>query len=253
MGADVPCENGLGVNAEFLGQIKGAFQACKLRDVAKHLGLIHVHGAVATLDEPDDVLVQQPLFVFVRHFADARLTADEFLKRILGKHTVHAGQAQGDARDDVRIDISPRGRLKGRNRLDGCRLERSRRSHRGHGRPGRRWGGHPAVQIARCDGTGCIVFGVSRGLRGDGGDDALHLLGGEAEPVGQRDVPVAEGSRIAAVGGNAVAHIGTNGPVACIIRIQRTGLDNGGSSHCMGRDGRCGRTAAWKGSGTDTQ
>ena len=253
MGADVPCENGLGVNAEFLGQIKGAFQACKLRDVAKHLGLIHVHGAVATLDEPDDVLVQQPLFVFVRHFADARLTADEFLKRILGKHTVHAGQAQGDTRDHVRINIPPRGGLKGGNRLDGGCLERSRRGHRGHGRPGRRWGGHPAVQIARCDGTGCIVFGVGRGLGSDGGHDALHLLGGEAEPVGQRDVPVAEGSRVAAVSGDSVAHIGTNGTVACIIRIQRTGLDHGGSSHCMGRDGRCGCTAARKGACTDTQ
>ena len=65
LSADVPCENGLGVNAKLLGQIEGAFEARKLRDVTKHLGLVHVHGAVATLDEPDDVLVQQPLFVFV--------------------------------------------------------------------------------------------------------------------------------------------------------------------------------------------
>ena len=126
LSADVPCENGLGVNAELLGQIKGTFQACKLRDVAKHLGLVHVHRAVSTLDEPDDVLVQQSLFVFVRHFADARLTADEFLERILGKHTIHAGQAKRDARDHVRINIPPRSRLEGGNRLDGGCLERSR-------------------------------------------------------------------------------------------------------------------------------
>ena len=40
--ADVPSDDGFGVDAKFLGEIKGTFQARQLRHVTKHGGLVHV-------------------------------------------------------------------------------------------------------------------------------------------------------------------------------------------------------------------
>ena len=135
LGADVPCENGFGIDAEFFGEVKGAFQAGQLRNVAKHLGLVHVDRAVSPFDEPDDVLVQKALLVFVRDFADAGFPSNQFLKRILREHPVHAGQAQRNARDHVRVHVAPRGGAEGAHGVNGRRLQRNGRSDRRHGRP----------------------------------------------------------------------------------------------------------------------
>ena len=94
LGADVPSNDGFGVDAKFFGQIEGTLESGELRDVAKGGGLIHVHRAVPSFDEADDVLVKQALFVFVRDLADTGLSSNQFLKSVLRKDPIHAGQAQ---------------------------------------------------------------------------------------------------------------------------------------------------------------
>ena len=65
---DVPCKNDLGINAKLFCNIKRRLNTCKLRNVAKLLGLFHVNRTVPTLDETNDVLIEQTLLVFIAHF-----------------------------------------------------------------------------------------------------------------------------------------------------------------------------------------
>ena len=65
LSGDVPSEDDLWINTEFFGQVKRSFDACKLWNVTKCGGLIHVHRAITAFDEANDVLVQQPLLVFI--------------------------------------------------------------------------------------------------------------------------------------------------------------------------------------------
>ena len=85
-------------------------------------------------------------------------------------------------------------------------------------------------------------------LRGNGSHDALHLLGRQTQTLDQRHVAVTERGRIAAVGRNPIADVGTNRPIASVIRIHRTGLHRRGD----GRHG-CSGAAPGKGSGAGTK
>ena len=124
MRADVPSDDGLGVDTKFLSKIERTFETSQLRNVAKHGGLIHVDRTVSSLDEANDVLVEQPLLVFVRDFADAGFTPYQLFEGVLGKHPVHAWQPQGHTSDYVGVNVPLRVLLKGGDRLHGHGFER---------------------------------------------------------------------------------------------------------------------------------
>ena len=65
---DVPSEDDLWINTEFFGQVKRSFDTCKLWNITKCGGLIHVHRAIAPFNQANDVLVEQTLFVFIGDF-----------------------------------------------------------------------------------------------------------------------------------------------------------------------------------------
>ena len=122
--ADVPGKNRLRINSKLFGEVKGALEASQLWDVAKHLGLVHVHRTITAFDEADDVFVEKPLLVFVGNLTDAGFTSDEFLKRIFGKHPVHARQPQRNTGDDIRVHVATRSGLERSDCLNGDGLER---------------------------------------------------------------------------------------------------------------------------------
>ncbi len=180
-------------------------------------GLVHVHRAISTLDEADNVLVQQTLFVLVGYLADAGFPAYQLLKGVLRKDTVHAGQTKRDTGDHVGVSVALGGGLEHRDRLDRSGLEAGRGRDRGHRRPRGWWRTYPSGEVARRHRCCAVKFRVGLGFRSDGGDHPLHLIRTEPQTGCQNDMTVAEGGRVATEGGNAITNIGLDGPVACII------------------------------------
>ena len=232
--ADVPGENGFGVDAKLLSEIKGSFESSKLRYVSKHLGLVHVDRTVTSLDETDDVFVQQPLLVFVRHFTDARLASHELLKGVLVEDALHAGKAKGDTRYHVRVNVPARRGLKGRSGSNWSGLECRRCRDGGHRRPRGRRLTHPPVEVTCGHDRRPVKLGVNASLGGDSGHHALHLMSAQSKPVNKRHVAVTEGSGIVAVACDSITHVGLNGTIPCVVGIDAFGLNDRG---CRGQ--RC--------------